>query len=61
MSGGRIAIGVGGCDDCDAGDALHIEMARFEMRSQAQLVFHLVCEGADTWGRTSGSIGDPCA
>ncbi len=59
MTDGRIATGVGRYDHCDAGDALHIEMAGFEMRSQAQLVFQLVCEGADMWGRPSGSIGDP--
>lgn len=59
MAEGRIATGVGSYDHCDADDALHIEMAGFETRSQAQLVFQLVCEGADMWGRTSGSIGDP--
>ncbi|GAA2943737.1 hypothetical protein GCM10010446_31270 [Streptomyces enissocaesilis] len=44
MAGSRIAVGVGSCDDCDAGDALHIERAGFETRSQAKLVFQLVCE-----------------
>jgi hypothetical protein len=52
MTGGGIAVGVGGCDDCDAGDALHIEKARFEkarfeMRSQAQRMLQLACEGAE--------------
>lgn len=45
MTGGGIAVGVGSYDDCDAGDALHIEMAHFEMRSQAQPMPQLACEG----------------
>ncbi|GAP50567.1 AAEL001372-PA [Streptomyces azureus] len=45
MAGGRIAIGVGGGDHRNPGDALHVELAGFEMRSQVQLVFQLVCGG----------------
>jgi hypothetical protein len=45
MADGRIAIGVGGCDHRNPGEALHIELAGFEMRSQVRLVIQLVCEG----------------
>ncbi|WP_229829275.1 hypothetical protein [Streptomyces massasporeus] len=46
MAGGRIAIGVGGCDHRNPGDALHVELVGFEMRIQVQLVIQLVCEGS---------------
>lgn len=61
MAGGRISIGVGGCDHCDAGDALHIEPAGLEMRSQVQWVFQLVCERGGYVGADFRSIGDPRA
>jgi hypothetical protein len=44
MADGRVAAGVGSCDDRDAGDALHIERTGFDVGCQAQLVFQLVCE-----------------
>lgn len=43
-------VGVGSCDDGDAGDALHIEIAGFPLRSQTQLVFQLVGEGVGQVG-----------
>ncbi len=64
MAGGRIAIGVGGGDHRNPGDALHVELADFEMRSQVQLVFQLVCEGGGYVGadlrkhRRSLRVGD---
>lgn len=53
MAGGRIAIGVGGWDDCDAGDPLHIEMGGFEWAGAlAGIAFRVPWVGAPRWPYT---------